>query len=131
MKFFFDNNLSPDIARGMAELRHSFDEEIVHLKDKFDDESIEDAEWLADLIEEGGWSVVSADRFKKSSAERRAIRHPRLNVFILSKSFVKLKRWEKTKVIVRQWENISKMASASIGGVHEVRNSGKITTYQL
>jgi len=131
VKFFFDNNLSPDIARGMSELRRSFGEEVVHLKDKFDDDSTADTEWLYTLTQEGGWSVISADRFRKSSAERRAIKHPRLNVFVFAKSFVKLKRWDKTKVIVRQWESISKIASASEGGVYEVRNTGKITPYQI
>lgn len=131
MKFFFDNNLSPDLARGLNELRRGFGEEIVHLKDKFDDEAIADSEWLQVLIDEGDWSVVSADRFKKSTAERRAIQHPKLNVFLFQKSFVRLKRWRKTKVIISQWESISNIASASEGGVYEVRIRGKISPYQF
>lgn len=127
MKFFFDNNLPPDLARGLNFLRNNFGEEVTHLKDKFEDESIADEDWLEALIEEGGWSVVSTDRFRKSPGERQAIRHPKLNVFLFSKTLHKKRLWEKTKVVIAQWENISKIASASTGGIYEVRLKGKIT----
>lgn len=64
MKFLFDNNLSIHLAHGLRELRKNFDEEIIHLRDRFP-ENITDTEYLSDLIQEGGWSVISADRFKK------------------------------------------------------------------
>jgi len=127
VKFFFDNNLPPDLARGLNLLRSSFGEEIVHLKDKFKNASIADEQWLRTLTEEGNWSVISSDRFRKSPGERQAIRHPKLNVFLFAKSLHKKKLWEKTKIVVGQWENISNIAGASAGGVYEVRLKGKIT----
>jgi len=130
VKFFFDNNLSPDLARGLQELRQSFGETIVHLRDKYDDASVADATWLSDLADDGGWSVISGDRFKKNTAERNAVRSPKLNVFIMAKGFVKKRSWDRTKIMVAQWEDIAKTASATQGGVYEVRTRGKIIPYQ-
>lgn len=129
MRFLFDNNLSIDLAHGLRELRRSFDEEIIHLKDRYP-ENISDIEYLQDLIGEGGWSVISADRFKKNAAERQAIRHPRIKVFLINPSFHKLPSWRKTKTLINQWEDISKIASATSGGVFTVRIQGKISPYQ-
>lgn len=130
MKFLFDNNLSTDLAHGLARLRRNFDEEIVHLKDKFP-ESVTDAAYLETLINEGGWSVISADRFKKNLAERQAIQDPKINVFIMSKGFVKMKAWPRTKVMIAQWEAITTLAALTAGGLFEVRAKGKIVPYQV
>lgn len=128
MKFLFDNNLSPDFARGLRELRSPFEENIVHLKDRFPD-NVTDEVWLNELINEGDWSVISADRFKKNAAERQAIRHPKITVFVLAKGFGKLKYWPKTKALISQWEDIANLARITRGGLFEVRARGKITPY--
>ena len=128
MKFLFDNNLSPDMAKGLRELRQTYGEEIVHLKERFR-EDVKDAEWLGALINEGGWAVISADRFKKSSAERQAIMNPKVTVFVLAKGFGKMRYWPKTKAMVNQWEDISRIATITEGGLYEVRARGKITPY--
>lgn len=128
MRFLFDNNLSPDLARGLRELRKPYQEEIIHLKERFP-ENIKDSDWLGELIDEGGWSVVSADRFKKSTAERKAIMHPKITVFVLSKGFGKLPHWPKAKAMVRQWEDITKLSSLTQGTLWEVRAQGKIIPY--
>ena len=128
MKFLFDNNMSPDLAKGLRQFRRIYPEEIIHLKEKFA-EDVKDPEYLGTLISEGGWSVISADRFKKSTAERQAIMDPNINVFVLSKGFAKLPYWPKTKAMVRQWEDISQLAKLTRGGLWEVRAQGKITPY--
>ncbi len=75
MKFLFDNNLPPSLARGIGELS-KFDpavQQVIPLRDKFRANE-PDPVWLEKLIEEGGWIVVSIDRFKKSTAEREMLR---------------------------------------------------------
>lgn len=127
MKFFFDNNLSPDLARGLAKLRNAFGEEIVHLRDKYDDAATPDSQWLSDLIEEGGWIVISADRFKKNSAERLAVTNPAITVFMFTSSISKKRRWEKTLIIVKRWEEIVAASKGNgKGKCFRVRLQGKI-----
>lgn len=74
MKFLFDNNLPPSLARGIGELS-KFDpvvEQVISLKDNA--ANTPDLEWLGALAAEGCWIVVSIDRFKKSTAEREMLR---------------------------------------------------------
>lgn len=111
----------------MAKLRHAFGEEIVHLRDKYGDASIPDSVWLGDLIEEGGWIVISADRFKKNKAERLAISNPKITVFMFTPAIVKKKRWDKTLIIVKRWEEIVEAAKGNgKGKCFRVRLQGKI-----
>lgn len=127
MKFFFDNNLSPDLARGLARLRGPYGEEIVHLRDRYDDGSTADTTWLADLTEEGGWIVISADRFKKNSAERQAIGNPGITVFMFTSSFSKQNRWNKTLLIINRWnEIVEESKGRGKGKCFKVRLRGKI-----
>lgn len=75
MKFIFDNNLPPTLARGIGELS-KFDPDVkavIPLKDKFAPNT-PDIVWLRSLAAEGEWIVISIDRFKKSSAEREVLR---------------------------------------------------------
>ena len=69
MKLLFDNNLSPKIANAVKALCCGEKCEVVHLKEKFKAD-IKDEEWLSTLIEEGGWSILSIDRFKKNPVEK-------------------------------------------------------------
>ena len=127
MKFFFDNNLSPDLARGMAKLRRNFGEEVVHLRDRFDDPSVADEVWLTNLIDEGGWVVLSIDRFKKNAAERQAIANPEITVFMFSASFAKQQSWKKTTILVNRWEEIVAASQGrGRGKCYTVRLRGKI-----
>jgi len=90
LKFLFDNNLPPSLARGIGELSQ-FDpvvEQVIPLKDKFA-ANAPDVEWLGALTEEGGWIVVSIDRFKKSTAEREMMRRQGLTVFVLDRQWSK------------------------------------------
>jgi hypothetical protein len=60
LKFLFDNNLPPSLARGVAELSR-FDPAIEHvmpLRDKFPQDA-PDTEWLGQLLEEGGWTQAA------------------------------------------------------------------------
>jgi hypothetical protein len=61
MRFYFDNNLSPHLARAMNELAADEEgDEIIHAKDKGMDR-MKDPEFLEILSREGGWVVVTTD----------------------------------------------------------------------
>lgn len=116
MKFLFDNNLPPSLARGIAELS-KFDpkvEAVVALRDKFAADTPDEA-WLSALAEEGGWIIISKDRFKKSSAEQELIRRRGLTVFVLDPQWAK-PYWVQAAQLVHWWPKIlevSKLTSKS------------------
>ncbi len=104
MRFIFDNNLPPSLARGMAELS-KFElsvEGVVALRDKFDQKA-KDEEWVAALVSEGGWIIVSRDRFKKTTAERELIRRSGLTVFVLDPQWAGKQYWDQAAQFVRWW----------------------------
>ena len=100
MKLLFDNNLSPKIANAVKALCCGEKCEVVHLKEKFKADT-KDEEWLSTLIEEGGWSILSIDRFKKNPVEKEALNSPRLTVFILARGWSDLGFWEQSYKIIR------------------------------
>jgi hypothetical protein len=110
LKFLFDNNLPPSLARGVAELSR-FDpaiEPVMPLRDKFPQDA-PDTEWLGQLLEEGGWIVVSIDRFKKSTAEREMLRRQGVTVFVLDPQWSK-PYWTQAAQLVLWWPKIIDVA---------------------
>ena len=59
MKFFFDNNLAPKIARGLHEFV-SPEHSVVHLKQKFP-ANTDDTVWMQELGQEKDWIIITAD----------------------------------------------------------------------
>jgi len=82
LKLFFDNNISPRIARAFAALLDPSDQSIA-LRQRFDG-AVTDIEWITVLGKERGWIVISGDkRILKNRAEREAFRRARLVGFFL------------------------------------------------
>lgn len=78
----------------MAELS-KFDpaiQQVTPLRDKFAPNAA-DADWLPVLAEEGGWIVISIDRFRKSDAERELLRRRGLTVFVLDRQWSSKPYW--------------------------------------
>ena len=110
MNFLFDNNLPPSLARGISELS-KFDpvvEQVIPLRAKFA-VNTPDLEWLGALAKEGGWIVVSIDRFKKATAEREMLRRQGLTVFVLDPQWSK-PYWQQAAQLVLWWPKIIEVA---------------------
>ena len=110
MKFLFDNNLPPRLARGIEALSRGEPdvEAVVPLRDKFAANTA-DVVWLEELATEGGWIVVSIDRFKKSSAERELMRRQGLTVFVLDPQWSK-PFWTQASQLVLWWPKVLDVA---------------------
>lgn len=111
MKFLFDNNLPPSLARGVAELS-TVDpdiEQVVHLREKFPSNTADEF-WLPQLLAEGGWIVISSDQFKKTHAERELLRQRGLTVFVLDPQWANHVYWDKAARLVLWWPKIAKVA---------------------
>jgi predicted nuclease of predicted toxin-antitoxin system len=103
IRFFFDNNLSPNLAKGL----HSFGENVEHLRDNFDPDT-EDEIWLK-YAGENGLVVITRDgRIKKNPAEIKAyVDHKVGAFFIVGKN---LKKCEIIQLVIKAWPNIKETA---------------------
>ncbi len=127
MRFFFDNNLSPFLAKAIHELCRPHGATVLHLRDRYDAKT-RDEIWIEQLGAEGGWSIVGQDRFLKNNLEKEALRQSGLVAFVLSKGWSDQKEWDKAWHLVRWWPRIMEQAALIEGGaVFEVpvRFSGK------
>lgn len=115
MNFLIDNNLPPAIARALHELCKADGHSVVPLRDKFD-QNASDIHWITQLTIEGGWSVVSQDKFTKGDAERKAFRECGLPVFCLAKQWGHATYWSKAENLVRWWPAIIQQAGLISGG---------------
>ncbi|MDX9987377.1 MULTISPECIES: hypothetical protein [Thiothrix] len=93
MKLFLDNNLPPSLATALNAIIAPLQHQAVHLSEKFP-RNIPDLEWISALGREGGWVILSNDRFREYAAERKALADSGLVVFWLSG-----KQWGKLKIL--------------------------------
>lgn len=129
MKFLFDNNLSPQLARAISELSKKEVGRVdcvIPLRDRFA-QNAPDTVWMEELAKEGGWSIVSGDYFRKSSAERELARQAGFVVFVLDKSWASHPYWTKAAQLVLWWPRILDQTEQVAKAAYRVpwRASGK------
>lgn len=115
MKFLIDNNLPPALARALNELSKAEGHLVIPLKDRFPPET-KDIDWIMELKAEGGWTVISQDKFAKGDAERRAFRECGLPIFCLAKQWSTDTYWNKAQNLVRWWPAIISQSELIKGG---------------
>ncbi len=117
MNFFFDNNLPPLLAHGIRELA-KVDQRtgtVCHLADRFE-RNISDQHWMKFLADEGGWTVISQDAFRKNDLERDALRKSGLIVFVLDRQWANQSYWPKAANLVKWWPSIADQSLRMQGG---------------
>lgn len=116
MKFFFDNNLAPHLARAMHELVQVNGHSVVHLCDKFE-RSATDATWINALASERDWIVISADLgIVRSKVERPIWKKAGLIGFFLKKGWLAHGPLDQAWRLIRRWPDIVTFASRSAPG---------------
>lgn len=104
MRFFFDNNLSAQLAHGMRE----FGEDVVHLTDHFPKNAV-DSEWLP-FVGQNQMVVVTRDeKIRWEPAEIAAVRAFKIAVFFVGGR--KQKRCDLIEQVVRNWRRMKQVAS--------------------
>ncbi len=103
MRFFVDNNLSQKLAKGMA----AFGEDVIHLKDKFPEETI-DTKWLKYVGEQQLVLITRDKDIRRNPAELFALREYRVGAFFLGGK--NLDRWKIIQQVVRNWLRIKELA---------------------
>ena len=115
MRFLFDNNLSPHLAKAIHVLSEPHGAEVQHIRDKFASNT-PDHKWINALAAEGSWCIISQDRLTKNSLEKEALRRSGLTAFILAKGWIDHTEWEKAWHLMRWWPRIMEQADLVTGG---------------
>lgn len=93
MKRFFDNNLSPRLARGLNALA-SPEHQVVHLKERFAAHTSDEI-WMRTLAGESDWVIISGDlQIRKNPHEIRAWQEAGHTTFLLKKGWIDLTFWD-------------------------------------
>ena len=104
MKFFIDNNLSIQMARGME----GFGEEVMHLQDEFP-QGTPDEQWLQ-YVGDNDLILVTRDReIRRRPAELKALKDHKVGVFFLGGK--NRGRCELIQQLVRNWPRMKAVAA--------------------
>lgn len=115
MKVFFDHNMSPAMARALAELFKK-QHEVTFLAEKFARDT-RDIEWMSTLSGEGQWVVISGDRrITRNHAERQAFRNSNLIGFFLSEGLYKASVIKQMERILALWPSIESLCETVHSG---------------
>jgi len=101
MTYFFDNNLSPKIAK----ILDIMDVDAIHLRDRFDP-STPDEEWLREAGK-CGWVVVTLDKKIRSRvAEREAYKQYGVVLVVIYEKYMRLPKWNQIVWMLTRWPKI-------------------------
>ncbi len=93
MRFFFDNNLSPKLARSLNELVRP-EHQVAHLKEFFS-ANTPDVIWMRALAKEFDWVIISGDlQIRRNPHEIRAWQEAGHTTFFLKKGWIDLPFWD-------------------------------------
>jgi PIN like domain len=106
VRFFFDNNLPPPIAKALDALTSAEGHSVVHLRDRFPPD-VTDVEWLTTRGQEGNWIIVSGDlRIIENRHERAAWLEGKLTAFFLKPGWMNQPLWIQAWHLIRWWPKI-------------------------
>ncbi|MDZ4803000.1 MAG: hypothetical protein SGI92_32985 [Bryobacteraceae bacterium] len=126
MKFFFDNNLSPKLARSLDVLVEP-EHRVTHLKECFA-ANTPDTVWMGALAGEAGWVIVSGDlQIRKNPHEIKAWQEAGHTTFFLKKGWIDLTRWDQVWKFAKVFpELIATAERARQGSAFFITPNGKI-----
>jgi len=125
LKVFVDNNLPPDLARGLNAL-FGRDHEVVCHRDKFGDTHIADEEWIPALASEGGWVVLSGDlNIARKRPSRELFMRSQLVGFFPRAAVMELPIAKKAARILTVWDKMERIANDIRPGLFELQQRGE------
>jgi hypothetical protein len=105
VRFFFDNNLAPKLARSLHVLVEP-EHQVVHLKERFD-ANTPDEIWMRSLAAEADWCIISGDlRIRRNPHEIAAWREAGHTIFFLKSGWIHLSFWEQAQKFVKCFPNV-------------------------
>lgn len=135
MKFFFDNCVSPRLARALHIVLEPDGFEIVCIRDKPGFTARDaDEEWLPRLRDDSpDWNVVTADlKIRSNPHRRRAWQQAQLTSFFLEPAWMDLKPLDQLWRFIQRWPEITSAATqCGRGTAHLVPVRGRIRRQPL
>ena len=107
MRFFFDRNMPPQLARMVDVLEREHTARSYYDDDRFTD-TTSDVEWIKRLAaDDPPWIVVSGDgRILKNKIELSALKEARLTFFCLTRTWMHMKIYEQAWKFIKVWPDI-------------------------
>jgi hypothetical protein len=127
VRFFFDNNLPPKLAKSLNALVEP-EHQVVHLKDRFA-ANTPDESWMLVLAGESDWIIVSGDiRISRNPHQVAAWREAGHTTFFLKPGWTNIGFWDQAQKFVKCFDAIIEAAmTAPTGSIFFVATNGKIT----
>jgi len=121
MRFFFDRNMPPQLARMVDVLEREHAVRSYYDDDRFDD-TTPDVEWIKVLADDDpAWIIVSGDgRILKNKTELSALKEARLTFFCLSRQWMHMKIYEQAWKFIKVWPEIVENAKGSTPRIYEI-----------
>ena len=115
MRFFFDNNLSPKLARSLDVLVRP-EHQVVHLKEKFPADT-SDVNWMHSLAREPDWVIISGDlQIRRNPHEVKAWQEAGHTTFFLKKGWIDLPFWDQAWKFAKVFPDLMKTADRARKG---------------
>jgi hypothetical protein len=126
VRFFFDNNLAPKLARSLHVLVDP-EHQVIHLKERFAANTTDEI-WMRALAAESGWCIVSGDvRIRRNPHEVAAWRLAGHTTFFLKAGWVNLGFWDQAQKFVKVFPQLLKTAERHPhGAIFMISVNGKI-----
>jgi predicted nuclease of predicted toxin-antitoxin system len=127
MNFFFDNNISLNMARAMELL--DIECCVRHLQEQFE-EGTKDEEWLP-FVGDNGYILVTRDKkITKRKGELEAYKRHKVGAFILTGKNMPI--WAQVKQLILSWEKMKNLAEKTPRPfAFQIRSKGKIIPISL
>jgi hypothetical protein len=126
VRFFFDNNLAPKLAKSLNALVEP-EHQVVHLKDRFAANTADET-WMSQLAREPDWIIISGDiRISRNPHEVEAWRNAGHTTFFLKPGWTNYQFWIQAYKFVKCFPDVIAAAqSARRGTFFTVSTNGKI-----
>lgn len=127
MRFFFDNNLAPKLAKSLHVLVEP-EHQVVHLKDRFA-ANTPDETWIQALGRETDWVIISGDlRIRNNPHEVRAWQAAGHTIFFLKGRWIAQPFWVQAWKFVKCFpEIIARAQKGKPGDIFFVSVNGTIS----
>jgi hypothetical protein len=121
MRFFFDRNMPPQLARMVDALEREHTARF-HDDDPRFTPTTTDIEWIRALgSDDPPWVIISGDgMILKNKAELAALKEAKLTFFCLSKQWRHMKIYEQAWKFIKVWPDIVENAKGSTPRIFEV-----------